>query len=124
MQNSNSVRLGAEYTLHLSALDLIGRAGVSYETSAIPTNYVSPLTIDNDKVIASVGGGLLVMNKKLRLDAAVSHTFQNDVNVPYDTAAVPLINPVKGNATPPDPVNGGVYHVDVWIVSAGLAYQF
>ena len=36
----------------LTGLQLQGRAGVSYAQSAIPTAYVSPLTVDMDKVTA------------------------------------------------------------------------
>ena len=49
--------------------------------------------------------------------------FQSDVNVPSSQAAVPLINPVQGNPTLTDTVNGGIYHVNLWVWGAGLEYR-
>jgi long-chain fatty acid transport protein len=123
MTDSNSIRLGFEYHPPIARQRLVARAGVSYETSALPTAYVSPLTIDNSKVGASIGGSIVV-NEHLRLDAVLSHTFQGDVQVAAEDARVPVSNPVNGNPTFQDYVNGGTYHVDLWIVGAGLEYRF
>jgi long-chain fatty acid transport protein len=123
MVDSNSIRLGGEYAYVLQGVRLAARAGVAYETSAIPTSYVTPFTVDDDKVIASIGGSIYV-GPHLRLDGVISHPFQSDVNVDARTASVPIINPVQGNATPTDHVNGGAYHVDLWVIGGGLEYRF
>jgi long-chain fatty acid transport protein len=123
MKDSDSIRLGLEYKPPIARQRLIARAGVSYETSAMPAAYVSPLTIDDGKVAASIGGSIAV-NEHLRLDAVLSHTFQGDVQVAALDARVPISNPVNGNPVRQDYVNGGTYHVDLWIIGAGLEYRF
>jgi long-chain fatty acid transport protein len=123
MKDSNSFRLGVEYALDVVTMKFLLRAGVNYETSAVPTAYVAPLTIDNNKVIASIGGSIVV-SKHLRLDGVLSHTIQGDVFVNPATAAVPLINPVKGNQVAQDYVNGGTYHANTWVLGGGLEYRF
>jgi long-chain fatty acid transport protein len=59
-EDSNSVRLGAEYRFKLAGYDFDLRGGASYETSAVPPAYLSLLTIDMDKVTLSLGGSLHV----------------------------------------------------------------
>jgi long-chain fatty acid transport protein len=123
MKDSNSFRLGVEDKVDIMTLKFLLRAGVNYETSAVPPSYVAPLTVDNNKVIASIGGSIIV-DKHLRLDGVLSHTIQGDVYVNPRDAAVPLINPVKGNQVPLDYVNGGTYHANTWILGGGLEYRF
>jgi long-chain fatty acid transport protein len=123
MVDTNSVRLGGEYAYKLAGLLLAARVGLAYETSSLPASYVTPLTIDSDKVIASIGGSIFV-NEHWRLDGVLSHAFQGNVTVDPRTAAVPLINPVKGNPTPADYVNGGTYSANLWVLGAGLEYRF
>lgn len=123
MKDSNSFHLGAEYRLPIAQQRLVIRAGVSYETSAMPPAYVSPLTIDNSKVATSIGGSIIV-SEHLRLDGVVSHTFQGDVTVAAADARVPISNPVNGNPVPQDYVNGGTYHADLWVIGGGLEYRF
>jgi long-chain fatty acid transport protein len=123
MQDSNSVHLGGEYAFELAGLKVQARAGVSYESSSLPVAYVGPLTIDSNKVAASLGGSIVV-SEHLRLDGVLSHTFQGDVNVTPQQAAIPLINPVKGNPTQTNTVNGGQYSVDLWVLGGGLEYRY
>jgi long-chain fatty acid transport protein len=123
MKDSDSIRLGFEYRPSIAKRHLVARAGVSYETSALPTAYESPLAIDNNKVEASIGGSI-VINDHLRVDGVLSHTFQGDVQLAAADARVPVSNPVNGNPVFQDYVNGGTYHVDLWIIGAGLEYRF
>ncbi|MGH7434162.1 MAG: OmpP1/FadL family transporter [Polyangiaceae bacterium] len=123
MVDSNSIRLGGEYGYTLSGVRLAARAGVAYETSSIPASYVTPFTVDGDKVVASIGGSIF-LGPHLRLDGVISHPFQSDVNVDARTASVPIINPVQGNQTMLDRINGGSYHVDLWVIGGGLEYRF
>ncbi|HTB74390.1 MAG TPA: outer membrane protein transport protein [Polyangiaceae bacterium] len=123
MKDSNSFHLGAEYNPPIAQKRLVVRAGVSYETSAMAPAYVSPLTIDNSKVAASIGGSIIV-SEHLRLDGVLSHTFQGDVTVAAADARVPISNPVNGNPVRQDYVNGGTYHADLWVIGGGLEYRF
>jgi long-chain fatty acid transport protein len=123
-QDSDSFRLGGEYSFGLSSqytLDL--RAGVAYETSAIPVAYVSPLTTDADKLILSLGGSVHV-GEHWRFDLMYARVVSFSVTVPPDQAAVPRVNPVAGNPTATDAINGGDYHSRANIVGVGVAYAF
>lgn len=122
-QDSNSVRLGGEYAFGLGHDRLQVRAGVAYETSGIQQAYVSPLTIDSSKVSASFGGGLYI-GKHWRFDGVLSHVFASDVTVTPQEAAVPRVNPVKGNPTQTQSVNGGSYSSRADVLGVGLAYTF
>jgi long-chain fatty acid transport protein len=74
-------------------------------------------------VLASLGGGLYI-GEHLRLDAVYSHVFANDVTVSPQEAAVPRVNPVKGNPTQTSAVNGGTYSARADVVGVGLQYRF
>jgi long-chain fatty acid transport protein len=122
-QDSGSVHLGGEYTFHLTNVDLDARAGVSFETSAVPTNYESVLTIDQNKVTTAIGGS--VHWQKLRVDLVYAHVFGFDVDVNAGDARIPLISPVAANPPKtPDYINGGQYSARANIVGLGLAYTF
>jgi long-chain fatty acid transport protein len=122
-QDSNSLRLGGEFTfkgLFDYKMDL--RAGIAYESSAIPRAWVSPLTVDASKV--QLGGGSGVYIGKWRFDAAFSYIFAPEVNVDPAEASVPRVNPVKGNPTAGEAINGGTYTVRALTLGVGLNYKF
>lgn len=120
--DSNSYRLGTEYTFGLGGYSLDLRAGLSYETSAIPRPYLSLLTIDMDKITLSVGGSLHI-GEHWRLDAVYAHLFASSVNVSPDEAKIPRVNPIAGNA-PLEAVNGGRYSASADLVGVGARYTF
>ena len=122
-QDSNSVRLGGEYKFAVGDYKLQSRLGLAYETSGIQTAYVSPLTIDSSKVLAALGGGLYI-GEHVRLDAVYSHVFASDVTVTPQEAAVPRVNPVKGNPTQTASVNGGTYTARADVIGVGMQYRF
>jgi long-chain fatty acid transport protein len=122
-QDSNSVRLGGEYKFAVGDYKLQARAGVAYETSGIQTPYVSPLTIDSDKVLTSIGGGLFI-GPHWRFDAVLSHVFAANVTVTPQEAAVPRVNPVLGNPTQTTAVNGGTYGAQANVLGVGMEYRF
>ncbi|HLK38439.1 MAG TPA: outer membrane protein transport protein [Polyangiaceae bacterium] len=122
-RDSDSVRLGAEYGYDLLGLHFLTRAGVSYETSAVPEPYVSAFTVDSAKVPVSIGGSL-VIGTHLRLDAVFSHTFASDVTVRPEEAALYPVNPVNGNPTRKVAVNGGTYGQNLNVVGVGMEYRF
>src|SRR5262249_29488096 len=119
---SNSFRLGGEYTAY-APLGLDLRAGANYETSAIPNEYLTPLTADLNRLTLGFGVGIRP-HPKWRLDALYAHVFSFQVEVDPGTAAVSPVNPVRGNPTVPQPINGGTYSNAGNIVGLGLNVQF
>lgn len=124
-QDSNSFRLGGEYSLKnlISNYWTDLRAGVSYETSAIPAEWVSPLTYDANKIVASAGGSIHV-GEHWRMDALAGLVLLNGTNVDPADAQVPRVNPVKGNPTKTEAINGGLYSARAIILGVGLNYKF
>ncbi len=121
-QDTNSYRLGGEYSFKLWGYLMDLRAGVSYETTAIPRSYLSLLTVDMDKITTSIGGGLHV-GEHWRLDMTYAHLFASSVNVPADEAKIPRVNPIAGNA-PFEAVNGGRYAASADLLGVGAQYKF
>jgi long-chain fatty acid transport protein len=121
-QDSNSFRLGGEYTFTLGTYAVDLRGGVSYETSAIPKPYLSLLTIDMDKVTLAFGGGLHV-GEHWRFDVTYAHLFASSVNVPASEARIGRVNPIAGNA-PFEAVNGGSYSASADLLGLGVQYTF
>jgi long-chain fatty acid transport protein len=124
-QDSNSVRFGAE----LSLKDVIKgqwidlRAGGSFETSGIPPEWVSPLTYDANKVIVSAGAGVH-LGDHWRIDAMGALVLLASTTVDPADAQVPRVNPVKGNPTASEKINGGDYAARALVLGAGLNYKF
>lgn len=121
-QDSNSYRLGGEYAFKLWGYDMSLRGGFSYETSAIPPEYLSLLTIDMDKITIALGGGVRV-GEHWRFDATIAHLFASSVDVSADTARIPRVNPLPGNA-PLEAVNGGRYAASADLFGVGAEYRF
>jgi long-chain fatty acid transport protein len=122
-KTSHSFRLGGEYTAINGPIGLDLRAGGSYETSAIPDDYLTPLTADLDRITLAFGVGVRPV-PNVRLDAMYAHVFSMQVDVDPHTAAVSAVNPVKGNPTVPAPINGGTYSNAGNIAGLGATFQF
>jgi long-chain fatty acid transport protein len=122
-QDANSVRVGGEYRFDADGYKIDLRAGINFETSAIPEAYESPLTIDSFKVTPAVGGGIHI-GDHWRLDAVYAHVFASDVTVTPQEAAVPRVNPVQGNPTQTEAINGGTYSSRADILGVGAQYKF
>jgi long-chain fatty acid transport protein len=125
-QASSSFRLGGELTVLKQPRAPVGvdvRAGINYETSAIPDDYQSPLTTDLDHVTLGLGGSIRPL-PNLRLDAMYAHLFGFSVDVNPATAGVSAVNPLKGNPTVPVPINAGHYESHANIVGLGATYKF
>jgi long-chain fatty acid transport protein len=121
-QDAQSFRLGAEYRYAIGAYPVAARAGVSYETSAVPPAYLNLSALDFDKWTASIGGSLYV-GPHWRFDGVWAHTFANTVYVDPNVAKIPRINPIDGIA-PPEPINGGTYSANADLLGVGLNYLF
>jgi long-chain fatty acid transport protein len=122
-QDSNSFRLGGEYRVRISDYDFGFRAGINYEKSAVPNAYLSVLTIDLDKVTTGIGGSIYI-GDHWRLDAVYAHVFASDTTVSAQEAKVPRVNPVNGNPTPVEAINGGTYSATADVLGVGVQYKF
>ena len=124
-KDSNSFRLGGEYStkslIKANRIDI--RAGASYETSAIPQEWVSPLTYDANKIILG-GGASLHAGEHWRLDAVGALVLLGSTTVTPAEAQVPRVNPVQGNPTKTESINGGEYSARAIILGVGAQYKF
>lgn len=122
-QDSVSVRLGGEYSFQLLDHSWEGRAGMSFETSAVPAEYLSVLTIDSSKVTTALGLGVHV--GQFRFDAVYAHIFASGVDVDPKAARIAQISPVDANAPKnPNYINGGSYSASADVIGLGVAYTF
>ena len=119
--NAFSVRAGGEYGLALGEYTLDVRAGASFESSAVPPEYLSVLTVDMPKLTASAGLGLHV--GKARFDAVYAHIFAVPVEVDARDARLPILAPVKGNVEDAHYVNGGSYAATGDVLGLGFTYD-
>jgi long-chain fatty acid transport protein len=122
-KTSHSIRLGGEWAAITGPIGVDLRAGANYETSAIPDDYLTPLTADLNRITAALGVGVHPL-PGLRLDAMYAHVFGLSVDVDPHTAAVAAVNPVKGNPVNPPIINGGTYSNAGNIAGIGATYQF
>ncbi len=121
-QDAQSFRVGGEVRAKLLGYETDIRAGISYEESAIPREYLSLNALDFEKVTLSLGG-TLHMGKHWGFDIVYAHLFASTVYVDPATAKVPRINPLKGNAEF-EPVNGGKYEPTADLFGVGVRYKF
>jgi long-chain fatty acid transport protein len=121
-QDSDSFRVGGEYHFTVGEYALDARAGVSYETSAVPPAYLSLSSLDFEKWILSFGGSLY-LGKHWRFDGVLAHVFATNVYVSPEQAQVPRINPLPGSARL-EAINGGYYAASANVIGAGLNYRF
>lgn len=121
-QDSDSFRVGGEYHFAIGDYELDARAGVAYETTAIPAPYLSLSSLDFEKWIASFGGSVYI-GPHWRFDAVVAHVVAKNTYVDPDTAKIPRINPLPGSA-PFESVNGGYYSASANVIGVGLNYKF
>jgi long-chain fatty acid transport protein len=122
-QNSNEVALGGEFSFAASRYVFDLRAGVNYETSAIPTAYLSPLTVDLARVTLGTGGSFH-LNKHWRIDLLYAHIFGIGTTVDPAIAAVQKVSPVQGNPAPGEAINGGMYSARAEVLGVGVNYKF
>lgn len=124
-KDSDSVRLGGELTtksiFKSNRTDF--RAGLAYETSGIPEEYVSVLTYDANKVTAGLGGSIHA-GEHWRMDAVAAMVFIGGTDLDPAKAKLPPVNPVKGNPTTTETVNGGEYHARALVLGVGAQYKF
>jgi long-chain fatty acid transport protein len=121
-QDSHSFRFGGQYSFPIAGYQFDARAGISYETSAVPPAYMSLSSLDFNKWILSFGGSLYV-GKHWRFDALLAHSFAASVQVATNEAQITRINPLAGNAKL-ESVNGGTYTARADLIGLGMNYKF
>jgi len=122
-QGAFSARFGGEYAIPVGKMQLDVRAGVGFETSAVPNEYLSVLTIDSNKIQPSIGAGLHV--GALRLDLVVSQVIMFSQDVDPKTAKIAQVSPVVANApAKPNIINGGSYSASATVIGLGASYSF
>lgn len=122
-QDSYSARVGGELGFPVSSYRLVGRAGVTYEKSAVPKEYLSAASIDLDKIVFAVGGSLHI--GKWRFDGVVAHVLASSATVGVKEQRVEQVNPVVANPPAnPNYINAGSYSASANVLGLGLAYQF
>lgn len=120
---TNSFRLGSELSVLERPLGVDVRGGVAYETSAVPSDYLTPLTADLDRLTLALGASIRPTSS-LRLDVLYAHVFGFEQDADPKTAAVPAVNPIRGNPTVPSPINGGTYANHANIIGVGGMLRF
>jgi long-chain fatty acid transport protein len=122
-QGAFSARLGGEYTIPVGKMKLDVRAGFGFETSAVPNEYLSVLTIDGTKIQPSIGAGLHV--GPVRLDLVVSQVIMFGQDVDPKDAMIGQVSPVVANPSPnPNIINGGSYSTSTTVIGLGAMYTF
>jgi long-subunit fatty acid transport protein len=112
------LRLGGDYNILPNFLAV--RAGVSYESNAIPTAYMNIDAWAVTRVGLHAGGTLKLGN--LKLSIAYAHIFFGDVSVPLKQGRITEI--VSANPTQAQPVNEGDYTASLNVISGQINYAF
>ena len=121
-----SVRLGGEGTIKVGSRRLDLRAGALYEPSAIHRSYLSTVTMDLDKVIASIGASFH-LSDRYRFDVMVAQSFSPETTVSVAEARFELISQVRANDTDAefrDYVNAGKYKSSATMLGVGFAANY
>jgi long-chain fatty acid transport protein len=123
-QSTIAGRIGAEYDIHATPdVTVTPRLGFSYETSAVPPEYLSVLTLDTGKLMPSVGAS--VSFGGVRLDVVYAHQFNPAVTVPIEEGKLEQTVPISANPPDnPDYINAGYYSWNVDVIGLGFAYTF
>lgn len=123
-QGSVSAMIGAEYEIKATeSINVTPRLGFSYATSAVPSEYISVLTLDSGKATPSVGLGVSV--GQARFDVVYAHQFAQQVVVDPEAARLEQVVPLAANPSEnPDYINGGFYDWHVDVIGVGFAYTF
>ncbi len=124
-KDSNSFRLGGELSMRnvVKNFGVDVRAGIAYDTSAIPPEWLTVLTYDANKVTTTFGLSA-VIGEHLRLDTMGAIVMMDSVTVDPAEARVTKVNPVRGNPTQPEAINGGDYSAKAFVLGLGANYKF
>jgi long-chain fatty acid transport protein len=115
MRDTLSLRLGGEYRAGV----LAARAGLAYENGAFDDATLSPLTLDSDRWMPSVGASVEV-TRALFVDAAFVYVAMRDRQV--RNSAVPQANPIRPPPVDPVYVGNGDYAMDAMVFALGVRW--
>lgn len=121
--DASSFRIGGEYLVKLKTFSFDVRLGFNFDQSGINKAYLSPLTVDLDKITIAGGVGIHV-GERWRFDALYARVVGFDTTVDPNQAMVPRVNPVHGNPVPVEAINGGKYSAGANVLGVGLQYKF
>jgi long-chain fatty acid transport protein len=122
-RDTYSLRVGGEVIFPTGSYKLGLRAGVSYEKSAVPNEYLSAASIDLDKVTLALGGSLYI--GKWRFDGVIARVIGASAHVGRDEQKLTQLNPVLANPSrDPHYINAGTYQASANVLGAGIVYQF
>lgn len=122
-QDAWSVRFGGEHALEIDDYTLDLRAGFMFEKSAIPREYLSATTVDVDKYVIGLGGGLHI--GRWRFDGLLAFVLGQRTSVSPQEARIAQVLPLRAN--PPERenvINAGTYEASALVLGVGLKYQF
>lgn len=121
MNDAYSVRLGGDYAILEDRL--VARAGYAYETSAIPTAYVSMDFPNWQRQIASIGASVRLWGAWL--DVAYAHHFVQ-TQVVTNSQVMQQVSPtiLPGNPSVPSVIGNGTYDSSLDVFSVALRIPF
>lgn len=119
-QDAWSVRLGGEHELNTN---VSLRAGVFYETSAIPSSTQSVSLIDGKKVGYGLGGSYRP-TADISLDFGVSQAFLNPTKATDSEVKQISVDALTGDFLEGTTIGNGTYESSVLLFAAGLTYAF
>jgi long-chain fatty acid transport protein len=112
------LRLGGDYNVLADLLAV--RAGLSYESSAIPTAYMNIDSFAVTRFGLHAGGTVKLGN--LKLSIAYAHIFFGSVSVPVGEGRV--LETVSANPMNAQAVNEGDYSASLNVISGQVNYAF
>ncbi|HEX5658799.1 MAG TPA: outer membrane protein transport protein [Polyangiales bacterium] len=128
MKNVWSLRGGAELELPkkwmVVDIDVVLRGGLVYETGAFDKSTISPITLDNNKVILT--GGLTVgLLDWLRFDTVAGWMFIQNIDSTIEQNKVTQPQPVNtGSNREPTVIGAGKYAFDAFYLGGGMRVLF
>ncbi len=114
-----SVRLGGQN--HFGKFTV--RAGMFYETSAVPKSTINVSRLDANKIGYGLGGSYRP-NNSWSIDAGVSQSFFEEVNVTNSEIEQIAVEPITGDFVEGTIVGNGTYKSSGLIFGAGINYYF
>jgi long-chain fatty acid transport protein len=125
MSDVLSLRVGGEYAIPDSPFRLA--AGVCYENSSFKDAYLTPLTLDSDKLVVGLGMSIRV-NPEWEVTVSYGHVFMRDRDV--RNSAVTQSNPIRPPGAESDPapfgpvyLGNGAYRMEADIFGIGLEWR-
>ncbi|MFT3927919.1 MAG: outer membrane protein transport protein [Myxococcales bacterium] len=121
MSNSYSIRGGFEY--FLEDMEITIRGGLSYDTTALKDNALSPLTLDANKVVLGMGVTLHV-GSVMDLDLVYGHVFMPNRTITNSDITQPAAIRPPQERDKADHIGNGVYTMEADFAGIGSTMHF